>query len=214
MENLDIRYDNVKLNMFNEINSKFFENKLNIKEKIFLKGNYNFVLIVEYKLTIFALRIPQKTYSEEMQKFTYSEEIQKSYENTTKLYEKLNSILPKIKQINTLEPYFILYEYFEYNVYDYLIKFKDVDSKIEEFNNIINQCIDHIQVVYDNNIRCVDIKPRNFILKFDESKNPIVKMIDIDECFIQDNTMMQDINKQLLLLMTLYQFYFFLIIIL
>jgi hypothetical protein len=173
-----------------------FSGKLNIINEKFLKGTYNFVLIVELEKETLALRIPNST----------TLDIQKSYQNTENIYTKIEPILPKIIQINTKKPYFILYEYFENNnVHKYL---KDIDKNVEQneiFKDIINQCIDHIQVFYDNNIRCVDIKPFNFVFKFTDSK-PIVKMIDIDGCFIQDDTM-QDINKKLLLLMTLYQFY-------
>lgn len=125
-----------------------------------------------------------------------------SYKKILKLYKILKSIFPKITAIHIERP-FILYEYFEYNLYDYLEKNKDNSI----FENIIDKCIYQINFVYNNKIRCIDIKATNFVLKFDE-KIPIVKMIDIDDCFIDDDTPTENI-KNLLLLMSFYQFYIF-----
>lgn len=194
---------NKLLALFKEINNKKFENKLKIIKNDIFFGTTNFVVIVENeKKETFALRIA---------KDSSLPDVLASYRNTEKLYEKIGSILPKKIRINSEDmPYFILYEYFENNdVYKYLISIRDMDDKNEEFNNIIDQCIEHIKFVYENNIRCTDIKPSNFVLKFDKSSNkPIVKMIDIDDCCIFEDTI-EDIYKKFLLLVTLYQFYLF-----
>lgn len=182
--------------IFNQINKEYFNSDLEkIGEKNISSGTYNFVIIVKNKKTDtqYALRI-SKNIVPKMQI--------ESYEKILKLYKILKSIFPKITAIYIEKP-FILYEYFEYNLYDYLEENKDNSI----FENIIDQCISQINFVYNNKIRCTDIKPNNFVLKFDE-KIPIIKMIDIDDCFIDDDTTTENINK-LLLLMSFYQFYIF-----
>jgi hypothetical protein len=182
--------------IFNQINKNYFNSDLEkIGEKHISSGTYNFVIIVKNKKTNtqFALRISKN--------FVLEKQIE-SYGKILKLYKILKSIFPKITAIYIEKP-FILYEYFEYNVYDYLEQ--NEDNSI--FENIIDQCIYQINFVYNNKIRCTDIKPNNFVLKFDK-KIPIVKMIDIDDCFIDDDTTPENI-KNLLLLMSFYQFYIF-----
>jgi len=182
--------------IFNQINKDYFNSDLEkIGEKNISSGTYNFVIIVKHKKnnTQYALRI-SKNIVRKMQI--------ESYKKILKLYKILKSIFPKITAIHIERP-FILYEYFEYNLYDYLEKNKDNSI----FENIIDKCIYQINFVYNNKIRCIDIKATNFVLKFDE-KIPIVKMIDIDDCFIDDDTPTENI-KNLLLLMSFYQFYIF-----
>jgi hypothetical protein len=137
---------NQVLALFKEINNNKFENKLKIIKNDYFSGTTNFVVIVENeKKETFALRIAKNS---------SSPDVLASYRNTEKLYEKIGSILPKKIRINSEDmPYFILYDYFENNdVYKYLISIRDMDDKIEEFNNIIDQCIEHIKFVYENNI--------------------------------------------------------------
>jgi len=177
------------------------------------------------------LRIPIPTTKKEDK-----ENIIKSYKNISILYNKLKNVFPKIEKIEAnVEPFYILYEYFSDNVFEYIAKkcenerchreaFYNIVGKIngrfckkhkEEdmidltdtiFKNIIDQCIDIINLVYDKKIRCFDIKPNNFVLKFDNDNKPIVKMIDIDDCFTFDDKI-TDEYKNLLLLMSFYQFY-------
>jgi hypothetical protein len=188
-------------NLFKAINKNFFENKLKItvKETKYSYGADNFVVIVEKDETIYALRIAKN--SDEP-------EIEKLYKNIKNKLDILSDIFPKIEILNDkVIPYFILYEYFDHDVYKYLHSIDKDEKKNYEFRNIIDQCIKQIKFVYDNKIRCVDIKPNNFVLKFTDSK-PIVKMIDIDDCFIFDDTI-EETHRNMLLLMTLYQFYLF-----
>ena len=188
-------------NLFKTINENFFENKLNIadKETKYSYGTDNFVVIVEKDKTTYALRIAKN--SDEP-------EIEKLYKNIKNKSDKISDIFPKIEILNDkVKPYFIMYEYFDHNVYNYLYSIDKDEKKIDKFRNVIDQCINQILFVYDNKIRCVDIKPNNFVLKFTDSK-PIVKMIDIDDCFIFDDTI-EETYRNMLLLMTLYQFYLF-----
>jgi hypothetical protein len=94
-------------------------------------------------------------------------------------------------------------EQFQTYTTDYFIRVNKIKQQLKLENiNTTNTIF-----VYDNKIRCVDIKPNNFVLKFTDSK-PIVKMIDIDDCFIFDDTI-EETYRNMLLLMTLYQFYLF-----
>ena len=182
------------------------------------------------------MRIPKPTDNDEDKNI-----IIESYKNISRLYGKLENVFPKIEKIEAnVEPFYILYEYFSDNVFEYIVKkcenekcerkaFYNIKSEINGrfckkhqqnnmidvtdnifiiFKNIIDQCIDIIKLVYDKKIRCFDIKPNNFVLKFDNDNKPIVKMIDIDDCFddeIKDEY--KDEYKKMLLLMSFYQFY-------
>ena len=184
--------DNLKI-----INKQFFEDKLQ-NQGIISRGAYNVVMLVIYNNVKYALRISTNQ---------DSQETKKSYEKIVILYEKLRKIFPKIKEISVNKPYFILYELFDHNVLEYLEDIKDDTTKDELFKNIIDQCIEHIIFVYEQKIHCVDIKPNNFLLNLVGS-NAVVKMIDIDDCFVYDDKI-EEMENNLFLLMSLYQFYLF-----
>ena len=196
--------------IFNEIKDKIKkENNIELKYvTIINQGKFNVVIKVQdIKNEYYALRIAKN-----------NEDIKESqadtYKNIRKLYNILKDIFPETITINTEIPYYILYEYFENNVFDYL---KDKTEKnFDEFKNIINKCIEQINFVYEKNIRCIDIKPENFVIKIVHN-NPIVKMIDIDDCFvkhIEEDEDEEDVEeheydkyKNFLLLLTFCQFY-------
>ena len=108
--------DKIQQNLFNQINANF-ENKLNYVENI-SSGSSNFVIKVKKDDVIYALRIPKPTDNDEDKNI-----IIESYKNISRLYGKLENVFPKIEKIEAnVEPFYILYEYFSDNVFEYIVK--------------------------------------------------------------------------------------------
>ena len=125
----------------------------------------------------------------------------KSLKNEAKIYQYLGKIngFPQLKMFGTTDKVnYLVIDLLGKSLSNTILYFNKLSLKTTLLIGI--QIINRIKVLHENQLLHRDIKPSNFVLKFDKSSNkPIVKMIDIDDCCIFEDTI-EDIYKKFLLL--------------
>ncbi len=122
------------------------------------------------------------------EKFNKPKEILEREVNIMKKIQNENSV--KVKEIiETNEYYYIVMEYCEYNLENYLYQKREKPFSINEIKEVLNQLNNTLKLMLKENIMHRDLKPSNILISLDKLDKNIIKLSDYGSSKKISNTM-------------------------